>query len=36
MAAFAEVMADDIEWVDRGDPVDDPNARRAQARVETA
>ena len=26
MAAFAEVMADDIEWVDPGDPDDDPNA----------
>src|SRR5213083_2378396 len=26
MAAFAEVMADDIEWVDPGDPDNDPNA----------
>jgi ketosteroid isomerase-like protein len=26
MAAFAEMMADDIEWVDPGDPDDDPNA----------
>ena len=26
MATFAEVMADDIEWVDPGDPDDDPNA----------
>ena len=26
MAALAEVMADDIEWVDPGDPDDDPNA----------
>jgi ketosteroid isomerase-like protein len=26
MAALAEVMADDIEWVDSGDPDDDPNA----------
>jgi SnoaL-like domain len=26
MAAFAEVMADNIEWVDPGDPDDDPNA----------
>ena len=26
MDAFAEVMADDIEWVDPGDPDDDPNA----------
>jgi uncharacterized protein len=26
MAALAEVMADDIEWVDSGDPEDDPNA----------
>ena len=26
MAAFAEVLADDIEWVDPGDPDDDPNA----------
>jgi uncharacterized protein len=26
MAAFAELMADDIEWVDPGDPSDDPNA----------
>ena len=26
MAALAEVMADDIEWVDAGDPDDDPNA----------
>jgi ketosteroid isomerase-like protein len=26
MAALAEVMADDIEWVDSGDPNDDPNA----------
>ena len=26
MAAFAEAMADDIEWVDPGDPDDDPNA----------
>ena len=26
MAASAEVMADDIEWVDPGDPDDDPNA----------
>ena len=26
MDAFAEVMADDIEWVDAGDPDDDPNA----------
>ena len=26
MEAFAEVMADDIEWVDPGDPDDDPNA----------
>jgi ketosteroid isomerase-like protein len=25
-AALAEVMADDIEWVDPGDPGDDPNA----------
>ena len=24
--ALAEVMADDIEWVDPGDPDDDPNA----------
>jgi uncharacterized protein len=26
MAALAELMADDIEWVDSGDPDDDPNA----------
>ncbi len=26
MAALAEVMADDIEWVIPGDPADDPNA----------
>ena len=26
MAALAEVMADDIEWVDPGDPEGDPNA----------
>src|SRR6266508_169851 len=26
MAAIAEVRADDIEWVDPGDPGDDPNA----------
>ena len=26
MAALAEVMADDIEWVNAGDPDDDPNA----------
>ncbi len=26
MAALAEVMADDIEWVSSGDPDDDPNA----------
>ncbi len=26
MAALAEVMADDIEWVNLGDPGDDPNA----------
>ena len=26
MEALAEVMADDIEWVDSGDPDDDPNA----------
>ena len=26
MAALAEVMADDIEWVSPGDPDDDPNA----------
>jgi hypothetical protein len=26
MAAFAELIADDIEWVDPGDPDDDPNA----------
>jgi len=26
MAALAEVMADDIEWVNSGDPADDPNA----------
>src|SRR2546421_11113648 len=26
MAALAEVMADDIEWVNPGDPADDPNA----------
>ena len=26
MAALAEVMADDIEWVSPGDPADDPNA----------
>ncbi|MCY7302062.1 MAG: nuclear transport factor 2 family protein [Thermoleophilia bacterium] len=26
MAALAEVMADDIEWVTPGDPDDDPNA----------
>jgi hypothetical protein len=26
IAALAEVMADDIEWVDPGDPDDDPNA----------
>ena len=26
LAAFAEMMADDIEWVDPGDPEDDPNA----------
>ena len=26
LAAFAEVMADDIEWVDPGDPDADPNA----------
>jgi len=26
MEALAEVMADDIEWVDPGDPDDDPNA----------
>jgi uncharacterized protein len=26
MAALAEVMADDIEWVVPGDPDDDPNA----------
>ncbi len=26
MAALAEVMADDIEWVNPGDPAGDPNA----------
>ena len=26
IAALAEVMADDIEWVSHGDPDDDPNA----------
>jgi uncharacterized protein len=26
MEALAEVMADDIEWVNPGDPADDPNA----------
>lgn len=26
MAALAELMADDIEWVNPGDPDDDPNA----------
>ena len=26
MAAFAQLMADDIEWVDPGDPDDDPSA----------
>ena len=26
MAALAELMADDIEWVNHGDPDDDPNA----------
>ena len=26
IAALADVMADDIEWVDSGDPDDDPNA----------
>jgi uncharacterized protein len=26
IAALAEVMADDIEWVDPGDPDDNPNA----------
>jgi hypothetical protein len=26
MAALAELMADDIEWVNPGDPADDPNA----------
>ena len=26
MAALAEVMADDIEWVSAGDPADDPTA----------
>ena len=26
MEALAEVMTDDIEWVDPGDPADDPNA----------
>lgn len=26
MAALAKVMADDIEWVNPGDPDDDPNA----------
>jgi uncharacterized protein len=26
IAALAEMMADDIEWVDPGDPDDDPNA----------
>ena len=26
MAALAEMMADDIEWVNPGDPADDPNA----------
>jgi uncharacterized protein len=26
MAALAEVMAHDIEWVNPGDPADDPNA----------
>ena len=26
VAAFAELIADDIEWVDPGDPDDDPNA----------
>jgi uncharacterized protein len=26
MAALGEVLADDIEWVDPGDPDDDPNA----------
>src|SRR5512144_3296401 len=26
MAALAEMMADDIEWVDPGDPDADPNA----------
>jgi uncharacterized protein len=26
MAALAEAMTDDVEWVDPGDPDDDPNA----------
>ena len=26
MAALAQMMADDIEWVNAGDPADDPNA----------
>ena len=26
MAALAEVIADDVEWVNPGDPADDPNA----------
>jgi hypothetical protein len=30
MDAFAEVMADDIEWMDPGDPDDDPNAGNVQ------
>ena len=32
MAALAEVMADDIEWVNPGDPDDDPNAGTFQGK----
>ena len=32
MAALAEVMADDVEWVNPGDPDDNPNAGTFKAR----
>ena len=34
MAAFAEVMADDLEWVDPGEPDDDPNAGTLKGKEE--
>jgi hypothetical protein len=36
LAALAEVMADDIEWVDPGDPDDNPNAGTFKGRKQSA